>query len=63
MLVTRNILLILKISLTRKKMFKQVQCFFYKNDSNTPGQREKGINNILARQEKKSMIVLFESGI
>lgn len=62
MLVTRNILLILKI-LTRKKMFKQVQCFFYKNDSNTPGQKEIGINNILARQEKKSMIVLFESGI
>lgn len=44
-------------------MFKQVQCFFYKNDSNTPGQRKIGINNILARQEKKSMIVLFESGI
>lgn len=44
-------------------MFKQVQCFFYKNDSNTPGQRQIGINNILARQEKKSMIVLFESGI
>lgn len=45
-------------------MFKQVQCFFfYKNDSNTLVQREIGINNILARQEKKSMIVLFESGI